>query len=120
SQQMERLTTSRVENAVKTLNDVRVSILDLREQMQAAQAVVERTIVKSPADGIVLRSRYKVPGAVIGAGETAMELMPTANPLIVDARVQPIDIDNVHVGGDAELQLTSLNPRTTPSVTGHV
>lgn len=119
-QQMERLTTRRIEDAVDKLNEVRGKILDLEQQIRAARAVVERTAVTSPVDGIIVRSRHRVPGAVIGPGENVMELLPVSDSLIVEARVDPVDIDNVGLGQAVELNFSAFNARTTPNVDGEV
>ena len=55
-QQIERLTTSRVEDAVAELNTERATIADVEEQARAAQSVLERTVIRAPADGIIVRS----------------------------------------------------------------
>ena len=49
-----------------------------------------------------------------------MEIVPQDDELIVNAQVSPTDIDNVKVGQTAELRLTALNVRSTPSIYGVV
>jgi len=46
--------------------------------------------------------------------------VPEADDLVVEARVRPIDIENVRVGGHANIRFTSFNLRTTPDVAGKV
>lgn len=119
-QQIERLTTSRIEQAVSELNTVRNSLSDLEEQIAAAQAVVRRTVMRAPTDGIVVRSVYNSRGGVVRAGEVVMELLPTTSDLIVEAQVQPQDIDKIRLGQTASMMFTALNQRTTPRVEGEV
>lgn len=119
-QQVERLTTSRVEEAVGELNNVRASLADLEEQIHAAQAVLERTTIGAPSDGIVVHALYKFEGGVIRPGEVVMELLPTTDKLIVEARVALQDIDAIRLGQDAQLMFSSLNARITPQVRGKV
>ena len=49
-----------------------------------------------------------------------MEIVPQDDDLIVNAQVSPTDIDNVKVGQTAEVRLTALNVRSTPSIYGIV
>lgn len=120
NQQIERLTTTRVEEAVGELNTVSANITDVEEQISAAQSVLERTVVRAPADGIIVRSVYNTPNSVVRPGEVIMEILPTTRELIVEARVRPEDIDKIRVGQDARMHFRALNPRTTPQVAGKV
>ena len=49
-----------------------------------------------------------------------MEIVPQDDELIVNAQVSPTDIDNVKMGQTAEVRLTALNVRSTPSIYGVV
>lgn len=119
-QQIERLTTARVEDAVAELNTERATIADVEEQARAAQAVLDRTVIRSPADGIIIRSIHNSVLAVIRAGEPFMELLPTSENLVIEARISPHDIDNLRIGQAARLHFSALNARTTPQVDGTV
>jgi HlyD family type I secretion membrane fusion protein len=119
-QQIERLATQRVEQAVTRLNEIRTELADFEEQMLAAQAVLDRTVIRAPVDGIVVSSVYNSRGSVIGPGERVMEILPTTQDLIVDARLQPQDIDAIQIGQPARLRLSALNARLTPEVEGEV
>ncbi len=114
--QTERAITQRVEEALTKLDDVRTNLADIGEQIRAAQAVLERTTITAPSDGIVVSSTYNSKGSVIAPGEKIMEILPTSSGLIVDARLKPQDIDAVRVGQQAKLRLSALNARLTPEV----
>ena len=49
-----------------------------------------------------------------------MLIVPSADELIVEAKVSPHDIDQVRVGQKVVVRLTALNLRTTPELTGEV
>ncbi|MBZ9841062.1 HlyD family type I secretion periplasmic adaptor subunit [Mesorhizobium sp. CA5] len=114
--QTERATTQRVEEALTKLDDVRINLADIEERMRAAQAVLKRTTITAPAAGIVVSSTYNSQGSVVAPGEKIMEILPTTSGLVVDARLRPKDIDQVHVGQQAKLRLSALNARLTPEV----
>jgi HlyD family secretion protein len=119
-EQIERLTTQRVEEALTKLDEVRSSLADIDEQMRASEAVLRRTTIKAPAAGIVVSSTYNSKGSVIAPGEKIMEILPTASGLVVDARLPPKDIDQVRVGQPAKLRLSALNMRLTPEISAIV
>jgi len=114
--QTERATTQRVEDALTKLDDERTKLADIEEQMRAARAVLRRTTITAPAAGIVVSSTYNSQGSVVAPGEKIMEILPTSAGLVVDAKLRPRDIDQVHVGQPAKLRLSALNARLTPEV----
>lgn len=119
-QQIEKTTSSRVEDAVSELTKAQTQAADLKEQINAARSVLERTTVRAPVDGIIVRSIHNSQGSVIRPGEVAMELLPTTGDLIVEAKIKPQDIDSIRVGQEANMMFTALNARTTPKVLGEV
>jgi HlyD family secretion protein len=119
-QQIERLETQRVETAASQFNDLRTSISETAEQLRSAEDVVYRLVVRAPSDGTVVKMNVNVGGSVLQAGDTVLELLPTGEPLLVEARVAPTDIDEVSVGQSARLRFTALNARRTPTIDAKV
>lgn len=119
-EQIARLETGRVEDALAELNTVRATLADVEEQIVAATSVVERTVVRAPVDGIVVDARYNAIGGIVSPGATIFELLPTTNDLLIEAHVQPRDIDAVAIGQEARLRFTALDVRQTPEVPGTV
>jgi HlyD family type I secretion membrane fusion protein len=119
-EQIERTKTQRVEEAVAKLNEVRISLADTEEQLLAARAVLSRTTIQAPADGIVVSMIYNSIGSVVAPGEKVIEIVPTSNKPIVEARLSLHEIDAVHIGQPARLRLVALNSRLTPEVAGIV
>lgn len=115
-EQIERLKTSRVEEALAELNTVRANIADIEEQIVAAASVVERTVVRAPADGIVVQALHNSAGGVVSPGTEIYELLPTTSGLMIETHVSPWDIDAVTIGQEARLRFTALDARQTPEV----
>ncbi len=118
-EQLARLATQRVETAVSDLNDVRGQIADAQEQFGAAQAVLDRILVRAPSDGIIVSMTVNSPGMVVKPSQTILQILPTTE-LVVQARVAPRDADAVYVGQRARMRFTALNARTTPVLDGEV
>jgi HlyD family secretion protein len=57
---------------------------------------------------------------VIGPAEVIMLIIPEADALEVEAKIQPQDIDQVRLGQRAVLRFTAFSQRTTPELNGEV
>ena len=88
--------------------------------MIAAVDQLRRIDIRSPGDGTVLQLTVHTVGGVIGAGETIMLIVPRADQLVVEARVAPVDIDQIVMGAPVQVRIMAGNQRTTPSVSGVV
>ncbi|MCE7029625.1 HlyD family type I secretion periplasmic adaptor subunit [Jiella avicenniae] len=114
-QEAARLEAQRVETAVSQLNDVRASLSDMTEQLRASESVLSRSVIRSPADGVIVAKSINTIGSVVKPGETLIEILPSAADLIVEVRLSPNNIDSIRPGQGARLRFTSLNARTTPT-----
>lgn len=110
-------------NKQEALDALEVSESDLdsvREQMREAAGIRERTVIRSPVNGTVVRLYYHTAGGVITTGKPIMEILPVNVPLIIEAQVSRRSIDQLHEGQSAAIRLSSLNHRTTPVISGKV
>lgn len=82
--------------------------------------VVFRNIIKYLKSCIVHELAIHTLGGVVTAGETVMQIVPISDDLVVDAKIQPHDIDQLHVGQRAVLRFSAFNQRTTPEIFGEV
>jgi len=105
-----------VENAVDELQKVETDLDDVQEQIRAQQDVVDRTDVRAPDRGIVVKLNYHTVGAVVAPGAVILELLPVRDELIIEAHVRPNDVTHVKVGQDALVRLSALNRRITPMI----
>ncbi|WP_043751250.1 HlyD family type I secretion periplasmic adaptor subunit [Imhoffiella purpurea] len=117
SAQLKRQFTSDV---VTELRDVETKIADLRERMRALAQTVERTVIKAPVAGSVVGTSVHTIGGVIRPGDHVLDIIPANDSLIVESQVQPMDIDRVAPGQEADLRFSAFNTRTTPVVPGNV
>ncbi|MFC5760201.1 MULTISPECIES: HlyD family type I secretion periplasmic adaptor subunit [unclassified Rhizobium] len=106
--------------ALDALETAESDLDSVREQAREAAGVLERTIIRSPVSGTVVRSYYHTAGGVITTGKPIMEILPAHVPLILEAQVLRTSIDQLHEGQTAAIRLTALNRRTTPVLEGKV
>lgn len=106
--------------ALNELADTQAQLAELRERLTAADDKLRRVNIPAPRDGVVHQLQVHTVGGVVGAGEVIMQIIPTADALVVDARVAPTDIDQVVVGADVRLQVHAGNQRATPEIIGKI
>ncbi len=101
----------------KDLAEIRGKWSELREKRVAAEDQLKRIEMRAPQDGYVHQMTVHTIGGLVTPSEPAMLIVPAADQLLVEVRVQPQDIDNVRVGQKANLRFSAFNMRTTPRST---
>lgn len=102
----------------KDLAEIRAKSSELVERKVAAEDQLRRIDIRAPLDGVVHQLNVHTIGGVITAGEPIMMIVPEAEALTVEARIQPQDIDQVRFGQKALLRFSAFNQRTTPELIG--
>ncbi len=108
------------EQVVAELRERQTEMYDLSETLDKVAFQLEHTEIRAPNSGIVVNKQVSAIGQVIRPGETVLELVPQDDSLIIEAQVRPQDVDDVHEGLGASIQLTGLSSRTTPRLEGTV
>ncbi|MBE7636620.1 HlyD family type I secretion periplasmic adaptor subunit [Sneathiella sp. P13V-1] len=88
---------------------VEQEIARLKELLITAGDQVTRTTVRSPIDGVIKNLRYNTIGGIIRAGDIIMDVVPTSDRLVVEARLNPADRGFVEVGQSAVVKLTAYD-----------
>lgn len=104
----------------KELADIRARLGELGERKIAAEDQLKRVDLRAPQDGLVHQLSVHTVGGVIGAGETIMLIVPNADALMVEAKVAPKDIDELHIAQAAVLRFSAFNLRSSPELNGKV
>jgi multidrug efflux pump subunit AcrA (membrane-fusion protein) len=107
----------------KTKGDIEANknrLLSLREQERKLGARVARNFVAAPQDGTVMNLRIHTPGGVIGPGGAILDLVPAGDKLVLEVKIQPVDIDVVRPDLPAMVHFVAYKQRTTPVVEGKV
>ena len=104
----------------KELREIDAKVGEFVEREVSAMDQLKRTDIRAPQDGTVFQSIVHTVGGVIPAGEPIMLIVPNADKLTIEARVNPQDIDKVQLGQTAALRFSTFNVRTTPEIFGTV
>lgn len=84
--------------AAAELSQVELELGRHRELLVKASAQQQRSEIVSPIDGIVKRSRFNTLGGIVRPGDSIMEIVPSEDILVVEARLSPADVGHVAVG----------------------
>lgn len=118
--QMQALQLDRqhADDVATRLRDVEFQLNDAEPKLRAAQDALSREQVRAPASGTVVGLSVFTVGGVIAPGQKLMDIVPTNAGLVIDARVNPNDADDVHTGQEVEVKFPSLHDRTLPVLKG--
>jgi HlyD family secretion protein len=109
-----------ISDVSKDLRETNDKIGEYVERKVTAEDQLRRVDIRAPQDGMVEQSTVHTVGGVITAGDAIMMIVPQADDLEVEAKVNPQDIDKLQIGEKTLLRLSAFNQRTTPELNGVV
>ena len=104
----------------KEMRDVDAKLGEFVERKVTAEDQLKRIEIRAPQDGTVFQSTVHTVGGVVSAGDAIMLIVPAADNLTVEAKVNPQDIDRLQLGQTALLRFSAFNQQTTPEIFGAV
>jgi HlyD family secretion protein len=110
----------RSSDVAKELRETDGKIGEYVERKVAAEDQLKRTDIRAPQDGVVFQSTANTVGGVVAAGDPIMLIVPETDNLLVEAKVDPKDIDKVQLGQAVLLRFSAFDIRTTPEINGKV
>lgn len=102
------------------ISELQTEIATLAERNVAADDQLARVELRAPEAGIVHEMEVTTVGGVVAPGATVMKIVPRTDDLVVEARVAPINIDEVVIGQEASVMFSGLPLRETPKLEGRV
>ncbi len=91
-----------------------------RETIKGASATVERAELRAPVTGYVNDLQITTIGGFVAPGEQLMQIVPTGDKLLVEARVTPRDIAFIKEGDPANVKITAYDFAIFGGLKGHV
>ena len=107
-------------DVAKEMREIEAKIGEYVERKVTAEDQLKRIEIRAPQDGTVFQLAVHTVGGVVAAGDAIMLIVPNADNLIVEAKVNPQDIDQLQLGQKAMLRFSAFNQRTTPEIAGAV
>ena len=102
----------------KELREIQAKVGELVERKVAAEDQLKRIDIRSPQDGIVHQLAVHTVGGVVSPSEPLMLVVPDADELSIEVKIETQDIDQLQLGQRTVLRLSAFNQRTTPEVNG--
>lgn len=108
------------QRAAEELQKVQAQLGEQREAQKTGSDRLARTEVRAPIAGIVHALSVHTQGGVIQPGGTICQIIPQSRNLLVEAKIQPHDINSVRDGQEATVRFSSFDTHTTPRLKGFV
>jgi membrane fusion protein, adhesin transport system len=108
----EEQTNRRQSQTLRAQEELAAVLTDLAEVDQTLPLLrerVSRTQIRSPVDGIVSRLSVRTTGGYVSSGAALLEIVPTGEDLVVEAKLAPRDISAVAIGDAARVRFDAYD-----------
>lgn len=106
--------------AQRELRGIEARFAELTEREGAAKDRLTRMELKAPQGGIVHELTAHTVGGVITSAEPVLLIVPEDEALNIEARMSPLDIDQLAIGQPARLRFSAFNSRTSEELPGRI
>lgn len=89
-----------------------------QHKLEERQSVLEHTELTTPTAGIVKYLKVNTVGGVLRAGDELMQISPTDSELVIEAKVNPADIGQLHTGLPVAIKFDAFDYSTYGTMTG--
>lgn len=93
----------------KQLNELQSKFSRLTEAQVGVRDKVNKALIISPVVGTIKTVHITTLGGVVQPGEKLLEIVPTQDKLLVEAKILPKDIGFIHVGLPARVKITAYD-----------
>ena len=118
--QIINIAIKRKEDIDQELAETQSKRIEVEQQVTQGQDRLTRTAIVAPVSGTVLDLMFKTTGGVIGPGETVLDIIPDKDELVIDAKLSPRDVDDVHAGQHAYVIFPSFPQRNLHRINARV
>ena len=118
--QILQIDSRRIEEAEERARDVSAEENEVKERLASVRESLARMELRAPVTGEVFGLTVFAAGEVVRPGEPILQIVPRDAGLVVMARLNPIDVDQVYPGQPAVLRFSAFPARETPEFDGRV
>jgi HlyD family type I secretion membrane fusion protein len=109
-----------LEDVATEMQATQLRLDELQPRLYATREQLARSMVRAPASGKVVGLDVHTVGGVVSPGQTLMEIVPVNRDLVIEARVQPSDADDLHIGMPTQIRFSALHERMLPTLLGKI
>lgn len=95
-------------------------MFEIQEKIRPAEISLNRYRITAPVDGQVIDLKLSTVGGIVRSGDPIMDIVPVEHDLILEVKVRTMDIELVHIGQKADVQLLAYSTRKVPHIPGQV
>lgn len=92
----------------------------LNQMLTAANDRMKRTEVRAPVDGVINSISVNTVGGVVRPGEVLLEITPTAQKILIEAKASPKDRGYLHTGLETQIRVLTYDPAQFGTLSGKV
>ncbi|MEP3653845.1 MAG: HlyD family type I secretion periplasmic adaptor subunit [Litorimonas sp.] len=107
------------DNATNLLS-TSAELLAVEERLNAAQDVLDRSIIFAPVSGEVLNMAFSTIGGVVRSGETLMEIVPNIGEVTASVQIAATDRSAIFEGQLVRTQFSSYKGWQAPRLEGEI
>jgi HlyD family type I secretion membrane fusion protein len=100
--------------AMEERKEAASELREIEEKLRPARDHLERQIVRSPVNGQIMQMRVASVGATIGPREPLLDVAPQDERLVIEARVEPHQIEQVQLNARAHVRLMGADAHSQP------
>ena len=120
NKQIENISANYVFKSMEELTVLLAEKLEIEEAIPRLQDRVSRTIIRAPLDGIVNKLYFRTTGGFVQTGDAVLEIVPTGEALIIEARIAPQDISKILVNDEVRIRFSAYDSSKYGHVLGRV
>jgi len=93
-----------------------------QQQINATTAADEQghSLIRAPYPGVVNHLQVAAVGELVQPNQTFVEIVPDHDQLVIEASINPTDIDQVAIAQQARIRFSAFNRAATPEIPGTV
>jgi HlyD family type I secretion membrane fusion protein len=118
--EIQRITDASARDVEAELQIAETDRYKLSESMGQLNEQLERLKVVAPVAGTVVNRSVHTIGGVVATGAVLLEIVPEDDPLVIEARVEPMDVEGLEIGMPVEIQFPGLRNRLLPRLHGRL
>ena len=110
------LKADRVQAAINEMKQSSLRRIDQQERVRPLRDTLDRQVIRAPIAGKVVGLKVTTVGGVIMPRETLLEISPTGERVILEAKIRLEDISEVKLGQRADVLISGVHLLARPDV----
>ena len=105
------LKVDRGQGAVSELKQSALRRIEQEERVRPMRDILERQVIRAPVTGKVVGLKVSTIGGVVQPREPLMEIAPSGDELILEAKIELKDVTDIRIGQEADVVVAGFDAR---------